>query len=141
MIAIALALSTVVLAGLLSMADGALLAVHASPDHAADSLVDRARREREHRTLAMGRVLLYLAAGAAIGVVIDFRAFSIAPRLALQLVVILAIVALTESASRAIGQVHSIAVIRRIRPLTLAITIVLRPAAAFGDRKSTRLNS
>ena len=94
MIAITLAMTATVLAALLSMADGALLATHASPEHAADSAADRTRREREHRALAMGRVLLYLTAGAAIAQFFNLAAYPLLPRTLLQIIVALFIVCL-----------------------------------------------
>src|SRR4051812_38385319 len=104
MIAITLAVAATILAGLLSMADGALLATHASPEHAADSDIERNRREREHRALAMGRVLLYLTAGASIAQFYNFAAYQLWPRTLLEILVALLIVAITESASRVLGQ-------------------------------------
>jgi CBS domain containing-hemolysin-like protein len=140
MIAITLAIAATVLAALLSMADGALLATHASPEHAADSAADRTRREREHRALAMGRVLLYLTAGAAIAQFFNLAAYPLLPRTLLQIIVALFIVAITESASRVIGQVHAPAVMRSVRPVTWAATVALRPAVALGARLERFLN-
>src|SRR5689334_21815870 len=104
MIAVLIAIVATGLAALLSMADGALLAKHTSPEHAWDSDADRNRREREHRALAMGRVILYLAAGAAIAQVFDLAVYSLGIRTALQIGIALVVAAATESAARAIGQ-------------------------------------
>src|SRR5258708_17802144 len=141
MIAITLAIAATVLAALLSMADGALMATHVSPEHAGDSDTDRNRREREHRALATGRVLLYLTAGAGLAQFFTFAAYPLLPRTILQIIVALLIVAITESASRVIGQVHAPAVTRRIRPITWAATVALAPAVALGARLERLLES
>jgi putative hemolysin len=140
MIAVTLAIAGAVLAALLSMADGALLATHASPEHASDSDAVRYRREREHRALAMGRVLLYLTVGAAIAQFFNFAAYPLLTRTLLQIIVALVIVAITESASRAIGQVYAAAVMRHVRPVTWAATVALTPAVALGTRLERLLN-
>src|SRR3954471_7834056 len=104
MIPVLVAIFATGLAALLSMADGALLATHTSPEHAYDSDVVRNRREREHRALAMGRVLLYLAAGAAIARVFEIGLYAFAIRISLEIGIALVVAAATESAARAIGQ-------------------------------------
>ena len=133
MIALVLSIGATALAAVLSMADGALLATHTSPEHASDSDLDRDRREREHRALAMGRVLLYLVAGAAIAQLFTFASYPLMQRTAIQIIVSLLIVAITESASRAIGQVHAGVVIRRVRPVSRAATFALVPLVALGE--------
>jgi len=135
-----IAIGATLLAALLSMADGALLATHTSPEHAADSHADRNRREREHRALAMGRVLLYLSAGAALAQIFNFASYPLLPRTSLQTLVALLVVAITESASRVIGQVHAPAVMRRVRPVTWAATVALTPAVALGTRLERLMN-
>src|SRR4051812_37052970 len=134
MTSLALAIAATILAGLLSMADGALLATHAAPEHAGDSEAERNRRERDHRALAMGRVLLYLTAGAAIAQFFNFAAYPPLPRTLLQLLVALVIVTITESASRAVGQTYSEPVMRNVRPITWVAGAAPRPAAALGSR-------
>jgi putative hemolysin len=141
MIAIIVAVAATLLAAVLSMADGALLATHTSQEHAWDSDADRNRREREHRALAMARVLLYLAAGASIAQFFNFAAYQLLPRTILQVVVALAIVAVTESASRAIGQAYAPAVNRTIGPVTWFATLALTPAVALGTRLERLLNA
>jgi CBS domain containing-hemolysin-like protein len=140
MTALLLAVLAIALAAILSMADGALLAVHASQEHAADSDIERGRREREHRALAMGRVILYLAAGAAIAQFFNFGALDTVVRPVVQVGVSLAIVALTESASRSIGQARAASVMRSIRPISWAATLALRPAVAVGTGLERLLN-
>jgi CBS domain containing-hemolysin-like protein len=140
MIAIALAVAATVLGALLSMADGALLATHASPEHAGDSNVDRNRREREHRALAMGRVLVYLTAGAGFAQFLNFASYPLLSRTIFQILVALVIVAITESAGRAIGQAHASAIMRTVRPVTWVATVALRPAVALGAQLERLLN-
>ena len=140
MTAIILAVSATALAAVLSMADGALLATHTSPEHAWDSDADRNRREREHRALAMGRVLLYLTAGASIAQFFSFAAYPLVLRTIIQILVALAIVALAESASRAIGQIYAPAVIRTVGPVTWLATMALTPAVSLGTRLERLLN-
>jgi putative hemolysin len=140
MMAIALAVASAILAAVLSIADGALLATHTSPEHATDSESERYRREREHRALAMGRVLLYLAAGAALAQFFNFAAYPALPRTLLQVIVALLIVMITESASRAIGQEYASSVMRGVRPIMWAATVALMPAVAMGTRLERFLN-
>jgi CBS domain containing-hemolysin-like protein len=134
MTAVLIAISATGLAALLSMADGALLATHTSPEHAWDSDLERNRREREHRALAMGRVLLYLAAGAAIAQVFDLAHYALGVRTALQIGIALVVSAATESAARAIGQSASGAVRAVVRPVMTLATLALTPAVALGAR-------
>jgi CBS domain containing-hemolysin-like protein len=134
MIAVLVATLATGLAALLSMADGALLATHTSPEHAWDSDADRNRREREHRSLSMARVLLYLAAGAAIAVLFDFAAYGLVVRTLIEIAVALAIVAVTESVARAIGQANATRVNVIGAPLATAAVVALAPAVILGAR-------
>jgi putative hemolysin len=134
MIAGVIAIAATALATLLSMADGALLATHTSPEHAWDSDADRNRREREHRALAMGRVILYLAAGAAIAQVFELASYSIGIRTVLQIGIALIVAAATESAARAIGQGNAISLDKVVGPVSRIATIALSPAVALGTR-------
>jgi magnesium and cobalt exporter, CNNM family len=88
----------------------------------------------------MGRVLLYLTAGAAIAQLFTLSSYSLLPRTGAQILVALAVVAITESASRAIGQVHAPAVLRHVRPISRAATLALTPAVAFGEKLERLLN-
>jgi putative hemolysin len=141
MIAILVAIGATGLAALLSMADGALLATHTSPEHAWDTDIERNRREREHRALAMGRVLLYLAAGAAIGQVFQLGLYSVGVRTALQIGIALVVAAATESAARAIGQGNAESLEKVLRPVMWLATIALLPAVALGARLERLLHS
>ncbi|HET9426457.1 MAG TPA: hemolysin family protein [Gemmatimonadaceae bacterium] len=134
MITVIVAIATTGLAALFSMADGALLATHTSPEHAWDSDADRNRREREHRALAMARVVLYLAAGAAIAQLFSFASYGVVPRTAIMVAVALVVVAVTESASRAIGQANATKVNIVAAPATAIATFALTPAVALGTR-------
>lgn len=140
MISVFIAIFATGLAALLSMADGALLATHTSPEHAWDSDSVRNRREREHRALAMGRVILYLAAGAAIAQVFDLANYSLGIRTALQIGIALVVAAATESAARAIGQSSAGSLDGVMRPVMWLATIALTPAVALGTRLERLLN-
>ena len=134
MMAVLIALIATGLAALLSMADGALLATHTSPEHAWDSDADRNRREREHRALAMGRVILYLAAGAAIARVFDLGEYGVMARTLVQIAVALVVAAVTESAARALGQGNAQSLDTVLSPVTNLATFALTPAVALGVR-------
>jgi putative hemolysin len=122
------------LAALLSMADGALLATHTSPEHAWDSDAERNRREREHRALAMGRVILYLAAGAAIARVFELGEYGVMTRTLVQIAVALVVAAVTESAARALGQSNAQSLDKVLDPVTTMATFALTPAVALGAK-------
>jgi CBS domain containing-hemolysin-like protein len=134
MIPVIIAIAATGLAALLSMADGALLAKHTSPEHAWDSDAERNRREREHRSLAMGRVLLYLAAGAAIAQVFELAVYALGVRTALQIGIALVVTAATESAARSIGQSNAESLDHVVQPVMSLATIALMPAVALGTR-------
>jgi CBS domain containing-hemolysin-like protein len=134
MIAVLVAIVATALAALLSMADGALLATHTSPEHAWDSDADRNRREREHRALAMGRVILYLAAGAAVAQLFELSLYSLGVRTLLEIGIALVVAAATESAARAIGQGNASGLASVVAPVTSVATFALSPAVALGAR-------
>ena len=134
MIAILVAIVATGLAALLSMADAALLATHTSPEHAWDSDAERNRREREHRALAMGRVILYLAAGAAVAQMLDLSSYVLGVRTLVQAGIALVVAAVTESAARAIGQGNPASLHGVVAPVTWIATIALMPAVALGTR-------
>jgi CBS domain containing-hemolysin-like protein len=134
MIAVVVAVVATGLAALLSMSDGALLATHTSPEHAWDSDAERNRREREHRALAMGRVILYLAAGAAIGQVFELGVYSVGVRTLVQVAVALVVAAVTESAARAMGHSSAASLDGVVNPITTVATIALLPAVALGAK-------
>ncbi len=141
MIGILVAIATTALAALLSMADGALLATHTSPEHAWDTDAERNQREREHRALAMGRVILYLAAGAAIGQVFQLAVYSLGIRTALQIGIALVVAAVTESSARAIGHGNAAALDYVVRPVVALATFALAPAVALGARLERLLHA
>jgi putative hemolysin len=141
MIAIVVAIAATGLAALLSMADGALLATHTSPEHAWDSDADRNRREREHRALAMARVVLYLAAGAAIAQVFALAEYSVVTRTIVQIAVALVVASVTESAARAIGQTNAQKLDGVVGPATAISTFALTPFVLLGTRLERLLHS
>ena len=141
MTAIVIGIIATGLAALLSMADGALLATHTSPEHAWDSDADRNRREREHRALAMARVILYLAAGAAIAQVFELATYDTVTRTIVQIAVALVVAAATESAARAIGQSNAQKLDGVVGPVTAISTFALTPAVALGARLERLLHT
>jgi Na+-driven multidrug efflux pump len=128
------AIIATLLAALMSMADSALLATHTSPEHAWDADSERNRREREHRALAMARVILYLTAGAAIAQVFALWEFAAFPRLLIQIGLALVVAAVTESAARAIGQGNGHKVGNVVAPVTGLAIFALAPVVALGSR-------
>jgi putative hemolysin len=140
-IALLVAIVATGLAALLSMADGALLARHTSPEHAWDSDADRNRREREHRALAMGRVILYLAAGAAIAQAFDLSSLAAGTRTIILIGIAVVVAAATESAARALGQGNARSFDSTLAPITSIATFALSPAVALGARLERLLHS
>src|SRR3954470_4476317 len=87
---------------LLSTADSALLAFHAS-ESSSTSGAAFADRERLHRALSMGRGLAYVAAGASLAQAIRLDAAPILTRLALTALLGMPVCILSEGVGRAIG--------------------------------------
>ncbi len=131
-VAAVIAVTAVVAAGVLATADGALLTTHTSPDHAADPKAVRNERERTHRALAMARVIAYLAAGAALAQLGYVQSLNPLARLSSEVVVAIAIVAVTEGAGRAIAQARPAESVAALRPFTALVIRVLSPLATLG---------
>jgi CBS domain containing-hemolysin-like protein len=119
------------LATLLSVADSALLAFHAS-EAAAPSSGEFIDRERQHRALSMGRVVSYLAAGAAFAQALHIGAMALAPRMLTAVLVTVVICTIAEGVGRAIGYVDSHRMHRRLSGVTQTVATILRPAVALG---------
>jgi CBS domain containing-hemolysin-like protein len=120
------------LATLFAVADSALLAFHAS-EASAPSSDAFAERERQHRALSMGRVVSYLAAGAALGQALDISSLAFFPRIGLSALVTVVICAVAEGVGRAIGYANSQNIHTNLNGLTRAVTTLLRPAVALGS--------
>ena len=119
------------IAALLSTADSALLAFHAS-ESSGESGPAFAERERLHRALSMGRVLSYIASGAALAQAIDLEAYGPIPRFGWTGAISVVVCILAEGTGRAVGYANSAATFRRFGPLMTFVATVLRPAVALG---------
>ena len=121
----------VLVAFVLSTADSALLAFHASESGgAAQSAV--ADRERRHRALSMGRVLAYVTAGAALAQALDLGLVALVPRVAIVILASAGICLLTEGVGRAVGYALPTAAHDRLAPIGELVATVLGPAVSLG---------
>lgn len=128
MIAAAAAGLCVVGAALCAAADGALLTIDAdevSADDPAASMI--VRREPTHRSLAFGRILMQLGAGASLAV-------ALGPDIDVVIAVALAAgaVAISESGARAFGDVLALRALHRLSPVVRMATALFKPVVAFG---------
>ena len=121
----------VLVAFVLSTADSALLAFHASEasGSAQSAVVDR---ERRHRALSMGRVLAYVTAGAALAQALDLGLIAFAPRAAIMIVASVLTCLLTEGVGRALGYANPTSIHKRLAPVGELVATVLGPAVALG---------
>jgi CBS domain containing-hemolysin-like protein len=119
------------IAALLSTADSALLAFHAS-ESSGESGPAFAERERLHRALSMGRVLSYIASGAALAQAIDLESYGPLPRFAWTVAISVVVCVLAEGTGRAVGYANAAATFKRFGPLMTFVATVLRPAVALG---------
>ena len=119
------------IAALLSTADSALLAFHAS-ESPGESGQTFAERERLHRALSMGRVLSYIASGAALAQAIDLESYGAFPRCGWTVAISVVVCILAEGTGRAVGYSNAATTFRRFAPLTKFVAAVLRPAVALG---------
>ena len=122
---------TVLVAAVLSTADSALLAFHASDASTAapNVFVDR---ERRHRALSMGRVLAYVTAGAALGQALDLGNASLLARAATMIAASVVICLVTEGIGRAMGYANPTAVHARLEPVMQLVVAILGPAVSLG---------
>jgi putative hemolysin len=123
--------TAVVVAFLLSTADSALLAFHAS-EASASGQAALADRERRHRALSMGRVLAYVAAGAALAQAIELRFVAFVPRAIIVILASAVACLLTEGISRAVGYAKPTAVHGRLAPVGEFVATLLGPAVSLG---------
>jgi CBS domain containing-hemolysin-like protein len=121
----------VLLATLFATADSALLAFHASE---ASTTSERAfaDRERLHRALSMGRVLAYVAAGAALAQALGLSNLPVATRLLATAVGAVVVCTLAEGVGRAFGYATPGATHAKLRPVTDGLALILAPAVALG---------
>ena len=126
-----IAVIAVLVAFVLSTADSALLAFHAS-DAAAAAPSAIADRERRHRALSMGRVLAYVTAGAALAEALDLGLVDLMPRAAIMLAASAITCLLTEGIGRALGYANPTPIHGRLVPVAEFVATVLGPAVALG---------
>ncbi|HEX8943323.1 MAG TPA: hypothetical protein VF785_09310, partial [Gemmatimonadaceae bacterium] len=121
----------VLAAALLATADSALLAFHALESSTVSDAAF-ADRERRHRALAMGRVLAYVAAGAALAQAIHLDSFGLMPRAGLVAIVAVVVCTLAECVGRAIGYADPSTIHARLDPVIRFVGALLSPAVALG---------
>jgi CBS domain containing-hemolysin-like protein len=119
------------IAALLSTADSALLAFHAS-ESSVESGSAFAERERLHRSLSMGRVLAYIASGAALAQAVNLEAYGAFARIGLTVAISVLVCVLAEGTGRAIGYANAAATFKRFAPMTRLVATILSPAVALG---------
>lgn len=122
-----LAFLAVVLAAAIGAADGALLAVHTSPEHASDSAAEQERRERLHRSLAVALVFAYTSAGVALILFLDNLHISSVWRISIALLAAFTIVAAPEGAARSMAYGRGPKAHRRLEPLARSVNWVMLP--------------
>jgi putative hemolysin len=130
-VAWSIGIGAALIAALLSTADSALLAFHAS-ESSGQSGPAFAERERLHRSLSMGRVLAYIASGAALAQAIDLESYGPLPRIGWTIVISVVICILAEGTGRAVGYSDAGPTFRRFAPLTRLVSTILSPAVALG---------
>jgi CBS domain containing-hemolysin-like protein len=128
-------------AALCATADGALLSVDEA-EAAGDARVREllADRERMHRTLAFARVLALLVAGAGLALAADLHVLPRLQRVGLGAMLALAVVAVAESASRAVGDALAGRALVRFAPLVRLLEVVLAPVTWSAARIDAALN-
>jgi CBS domain containing-hemolysin-like protein len=130
-IAWSIGVGAAVIAALLSTADSALLAFHAS-ESSVESGSSFAERERLHRSLSMGRVLSYIASGAALAQAIDLESYGAIPRFGWTVAISVVVCILAEGTGRAVGYTNGAGTLQRFAPLTGLVATILTPAVALG---------
>lgn len=126
-----IALVSVLIATLLSTADGALLAFHAS-ESSTVSHPAFVERERLHRALSMGRVLAYIAAGASLAQALHLATMPFLLRVLVTAGAAAVVCVLTEGVGRAIGYSNASAMYARLTPMARVVGALLSPAVALG---------
>jgi CBS domain containing-hemolysin-like protein len=118
-------------ATLLATTDSALLAFHAS-DASPTTTATFADRERLHRALSMGRVIAYIAAGAALAQGMHLASLSMLPRILLAAIASILICTVSEGMARAIGYANPASTYARFAGVARAVAIILTPPVALG---------
>jgi magnesium and cobalt exporter, CNNM family len=132
--------SSALTASLLAAADGALLALQTA--HGRDGVAASVRvdRERTHRTLSLGRVIAYVAAGAAFAQALHIATRPTAVAVVVALVSAMAVVTLAEGTARELGYALPDRTLALTQPVVRAATIVLAPLATLGAAMERSLN-
>jgi CBS domain containing-hemolysin-like protein len=133
-----------IVAAALACADSAIMANYAATNAAMNVVPDAARRadrERAHRSVAMARVLAYIAAGACFAQPLA-RAFPGTPaRVVATALLVLLVAWLTEGVGRSLGYAHPDASLRALHPLIALIRVLLSPAVALGTAIEHAINA
>ncbi|HEY4217630.1 MAG TPA: hemolysin family protein [Gemmatimonadaceae bacterium] len=119
------------LATVFATADSALLAFHAS-ESSTTSEQYFADRERMHRALSMGRVLAYVAAGAALAQALQLSSLPVVSRMVITAVGAVVVCILAEGVGRALGYSSPAVMHAKLRPIVKGVAIVLSPAVGLG---------
>ena len=127
----AIALFATLCAILFATADGALLAFHASEASTATEHAF-AERERLHRALSMGRVLSYIAAGAALAQALELPSRGVSERVLITAFSAVLVCILAEAVGRAVGIAAPASTYARLLPITHAVGMILSPAVGLG---------
>ena len=130
-IAWSVGIGAALIAAILSTADSALLAFHAS-ESSGHSGPAFAERERLHRALSMGRVLSYIASGAALAQAVDLESFGAMPRILWTIAISVVVCVLAEGTGRAVGYSNAGPTFKRFSSLTKLVATILSPAVALG---------
>jgi len=128
------------MATLLSIADSALLAFHASESTSASGPAF-AERERLHRALSMARVLVYVAAGASLAQAMRLENAPIVLRVLVISVLAVIICVFSEGVGRAIGYSDAASMFKRLSPMMHGVGLALSPAVALGSALDRLLHS
>ena len=126
-----IAIAAAAAATVFATADSALLAVHGS-EGSGISDAAFAERERRHRALAMGRVLAYIAAGAALAQALGLASMAVASRVLAFAIVVIVVCVLAEGIGRAVGYAHAAPIYTRLSPVMRGAGLVLSPLVALG---------
>jgi CBS domain containing-hemolysin-like protein len=132
--------AAVLIATALATADSALLAFHAS-EASAISGSAFAERERLHRALSMGRVLAYIAAGAALAQALHLASLPILPRILVTTSAAILVCTVAEGAARTIGYANAASTYAKLTPMARGVGVLLSPAVAFGAAIDRTLNA
>src|SRR5262245_45494718 len=125
-------IGSAVAAMLLSIADSALLAIHATGTEQPVPDALRAERERTHRALSMARILAYVTCGATLTQALHLASLSHVARVAVGGLTAFVVVALAEGVGRGIGYARASTVLRRSAPGIRVVRLLLAPVVSLG---------